>query len=144
MTPPSATEKITGSCLCGTVAFEFTLPTWFVGHCHCTMCQRAHGAGFVTWVGVREDSFRVTAGETDVVHYQSSEHTTRSFCGRCGSSMFCNNDQHDNAFDITVANLHGEIDRSVTSHFYYDCRAGWLTINDDLKKLGGESGTEPL
>jgi hypothetical protein len=144
MTPPSATEKITGSCLCGTVAFEFTLPTWFVGHCHCTMCQRAHGAGFVTWVGVREDSFRVTAGETDVVHYQSSEHTTRSFCGRCGSSMFCNNDQHDNVFDITVANLHGEIDRSVTSHFYYDCRAGWLTINDDLKKLGGESGTEPL
>ena len=138
------TPPMTGTCLCGTVAFEFQLPALFAGHCHCTMCQRAHGAGFVTWVGVREDGFQITAGEGDVVHYQSSDHTTRSFCGRCGSSMLCNNDTHDNIIDITVANLHRDIDRQIKAHVYYDCRAGWLTINDELRKLGGESGTEPL
>ena len=144
MTAETPTDVITGDCLCGTVAFEFDLPTLFAGHCHCTMCQRAHGAGIVTWVGVREDGFRVTSGQEEVVDYRSSEHTTRSFCGRCGSSMFCNNVHHENIIDITVANLHGDLDRPVKSHFYYDCRAGWLTVNDDLKKLGGESGTEPL
>jgi len=138
------TPTVTVSCLCGTVSFAFELPTLFAGHCHCTMCQRAHGAGFVTWVGVREDGFRITAGAADVVHYRSSAHTTRSFCGCCGSSMFCNGDNHENVIDITLANLHGDIDRAVDVHFYYDCRAGWLTINDDLKKLGGEGGTEPL
>ena len=139
-----STAIVTGSCLCGLVAFEFDLPTLFAAHCHCTMCQRAHGAGFVTWVGVREDGFRITAGAEDVVHFRSSSHTTRSFCRRCGSSMFCNNDNHENVIDITMANLHGDIGRAVKAHYYYDCGAGWLTINDDLKKLGGESGTEPL
>ena len=134
----------TGSCLCGAVAFAFELPTLFAGHCHCTMCQRAHGAGFVTWVGIREDGFRITAGAADVVHYRSSDHLTRSFCGRCGSTMFCNDDGHENVIDITLANVHGGIDRDPKAHVYYDCRASWVTIDDDLKKLGGDSGTEPL
>ncbi|MDE0942271.1 MAG: GFA family protein [Alphaproteobacteria bacterium] len=133
-----------GSCLCGTVVFEFTLPTVFAGHCHCTMCQRAHGAGFVTWIGVREDGFRITKGAGEVEHFKSSPHTTRSFCRRCGSSMFCNNDTHENLIDITLANVHGKIDREIKAHFYNDCRAPWTDVNDDLKKLGGESGTEAL
>ena len=144
MNTPMTAAVVTGSCLCGAVSFEFELPTLFAGHCHCTMCQRAHGAGFVTWVGVREDGFRITTGEAQVVHYRSSGHTTRSFCGLCGSSMFCNGDHHENVIDITVANLHGELDRAPKAHVHYDCRASWLTLNDDLKKLGGASGTEPL
>ena len=136
--------KITGSCLCGAVAFEAELPSRFVGHCHCTMCQRAHGAGYVTWIGVREDGFRITAGAGDVVDFRSSEHVTRSFCRRCGSTMFCNPDRDENVIDIAMANLHGDIDRKVKAHVFYDCRAGWLTINDDLRKLGGEGGTQPL
>ncbi len=138
------TLVVIGNCLCGAVAFEFELPTLFAGHCHCTMCQRAHGAGFVTWVGVREDGFRITAGVTDVVHYRSSDHVTRSFCGRCGSTMFCNDDNHENVIDITLANVHGSIDREPKAHVFFDCRASWVMIDDDLKKLGGNSGTEPL
>ncbi len=135
---------VTGSCLCGAVAFEFGLPTAFAGHCHCTMCQRAHGAGFVTWVGVRKDRFRITAGTEDLVQYRSSRHVTRGFCGRCGSSMFCEADEHANIIDITMANVHGEIDRDPGAHVYYDCRASWIEIDDELRKLGGERGTEPL
>ena len=138
------TPVITGSCLCGAVTFAFELPTLFAGHCHCTMCQRAHGAGFVTWVGVREDGFRVTTGAAGVVHYKSSDHVTRSFCGRCGSTMFCNNENQENVIDITLANVHANIDRQPKAHVYFDCRASWETIDDDLKKLGGDSGTEPL
>ena len=137
-------STITGSCLCGAVAFEFELPTLFAGHCHCTMCQRAHGAGFVTWIGVREDGFRITAGGDDVVHYRSSGHVTRSFCGRCGSSMLCNDVNHENVIDITLANVHGDIDRAPKVHAYFDCRASWLSVDDDLAKLGGEGGLTPL
>jgi hypothetical protein len=42
----NATTK-TGSCLCGAVALEFQIPTLFATHCHCSMCRRSNGAGFV-------------------------------------------------------------------------------------------------
>ena len=41
-----------GGCLCGAVRFTVTLPSLFCGHCHCTLCQRSHGAGYVTWFAV--------------------------------------------------------------------------------------------
>ncbi|MGE5337814.1 MAG: GFA family protein, partial [Gemmatimonadota bacterium] len=55
----AAPASAVGSCLCGAVGFEFELPPKWVAHCHCTQCQRAHGAAFVTWVGVDEALWRV-------------------------------------------------------------------------------------
>jgi len=46
--------------------------------------------------------------------------------------------------DITLASISEPIDRSPEMHFYYDSRADWTIVNDDLPKLGGETGTEPL
>ena len=48
-----------GACLCGDLAFEATLPSKWVAHCHCTLCQRAHGAPVVTWVGFDENQARI-------------------------------------------------------------------------------------
>ena len=136
--------KITGSCLCGRVAFEAELPSLFVVHCHCTMCRRAHGAGYVTWIAVREDGFRITAGADDVVDFQSSEHTTRSFCKSCGASMFCNDQRHENVIDLTLANLHGPADQPPGGHYYFDTHAPWAPIDDALPKFGGTTDTDPL
>lgn len=138
MTPTS----VTGSCFCGVVKFEIELPTLFCGHCHCTMCRRPHGASFVTWTAVPPEQFKITAGEQDITLYKSSEHGTRSFCRICGSQMFCQTEPE--AIDIALAALHGKIDRDPEEHCYFDSRADWTVVNDDLPKLGGESGDEPL
>ena len=50
-------ERVEGECLCGSVQFEVELPTTFCGHCHCSMCLRGHGAGFVTWFVVPRSRF---------------------------------------------------------------------------------------
>ena len=52
------------------------------------MCRRAHGAGFVTWVGSESDRFRLLSGAAELKRYQSSAQATRSFCGRCGTMLF--------------------------------------------------------
>lgn len=44
-----------GRCLCGDIQFSAQLPSKWVAHCHCTMCQRSSGAAFVTWVGLDAD-----------------------------------------------------------------------------------------
>lgn len=56
---------VEGACLCGAVRFEVGGPLDRVAHCHCTICQRAHGAAFVTWAAVPAERLRITAGERD-------------------------------------------------------------------------------
>ena len=115
-----------------------------VGCGHCSMCRRAHGAGYVTWVGVRTAQLRVVAGADCLVRYPSSDHGVRQFCGRCGSSLFCESTHHPERVDVTLTNLQGEIDRPPELHVYFDDRAPWVRIGDDLPRLGGTTGLEPL
>ena len=136
------TSIVTGSCFCGAVQFEIELPTTFCGHCHCSMCRRPHGASFVTWTGVPPERFAISAGKEQISTYQSSEHGTRSFCRICGSQMFCQTEPE--IIDIALAALHDRIDRDPEAHYYFDCRAEWTQVNDDLPKLGGEDGMQPL
>ena len=135
---------IRGGCLCGEVAFEVTPPAKFCIHCHCTMCRRANGAAFVTWVVMPEARVRMVAGEAALVRYQSSPGGSRSFCGKCGTQLFCQNDHHPGLIDVTRASLPDDAGFDPRSHIYYSDKAGWVEVNDGLRKLGGETGTEPL
>jgi hypothetical protein len=136
--------RVEGSCLCGTVAFHVALPTLFCAHCHCSMCQRNHGSAYVTWFGVPNDQLEIDTGADALVRYASSEHGSRTFCGRCGSSLFCENTEHPGHTDVPLANMHGEIDRVPQFHSYFDDHAAWLAVGDELPRLGGKTGTEPI
>jgi len=135
--------KVAGACLCGALRFEVELPTLYCAHCHCGMCRRAHGAGFVTWFGIPQERFRITAGAEKLVRYQSSEHATRSFCGGCGSSLFFATTQRPGELDVVLANMDGPIDRAPEFHVFIDDRADWVHIGDALPRLGGPTGLEP-
>ena len=120
------------------------MPSLFCAHCHCSLCRRSHGAGFVTWFSIPKTQLRITAGESDLVRYQSSDHGTRSFCGTCGSSLFFETTLHAERVDIALANMDGPIDREPQLHAFFDCRAEWVAVGDSLPRLGGETGVEPL
>jgi hypothetical protein len=134
---------VVGACLCGAVRFEVSGPLDRVAHCHCTLCQRAHGAAFVTWAAVPQERVRITVGETAVTHYRSSEIGTRSFCGRCGSSRFCTLDTHPGVIDVAVACLAAGQGAVPRAHLFWDDRVDWVDLKDGLPRLGGRSGMEP-
>lgn len=134
---------VEGACFCGDVRFSFELPTLFCGHCHCSMCRRSHGAPFVTWIAVPKSRFRLETPE-ELTRFASSDHGTRSFCRRCGSSLFCESTHHPEVMDVVLANVKGEIDRKPDCHFYFDDRVDWVEIRDGLPRKGGISGMEPL
>jgi hypothetical protein len=108
------------------------------------MCRRTHGAGYVTWVVLPREHFTLLAGQERLVHYRSSDHGTRSFCGTCGSTLLFESTHRPDTFDIVLANIAGEIDRAPEAHVFYSDRAAWVHVADDLPRLGGESGFEPL
>ncbi len=137
-------DTVPGACLCGGVRFAIELPTEFCAHCHCSMCRRAHGAGYVTWIVVPKERFRCVSGADRLVHYRSSDHGTRSFCGTCGSTLFFESTHRADTIDVVLANMAGEIDRGPQAHVFYSDRAAWTTVADDLPRLGGTTGFQPV
>jgi len=139
----STPREVRGGCLCGAVRFTVVMPTVFCAHCHCSMCRRNHGAAYVTWLSAPRGQVTVDCGTDQLTRYQSSEHGSRSFCSRCGSSLFCVSTRHPDIIDIPLANMDGPIDRAPESHIYFDDRPGRTIIADGLPRLGGASGLEP-
>jgi hypothetical protein len=140
----SAASAVPGACLCGGVRFRVALPTLFCAHCHCTMCRRNHGAAYVTWIGVARERLTLDAGAELLARYASSEHGTRTFCTRCGTSLFCENTAHPERVDVPLANMLGPVDRAPQLHAYFDDRAEWTLVEDALPRLGGKTGFEPI
>jgi len=136
--------RVDGACLCGAISFHIELPTSACVHCHCTMCQRNHGAGYVTWIALPTVRLTFDSGEDELVRYESSSHGSRSFCGRCGTSLFCVSTHRPEEVDIPLANLKSAIDRKPELHIFFDDRADWLLVDDGLPRLGGKTGVEPI
>jgi hypothetical protein len=137
-------EPITGSCLCGSVRFSSRAPSLFCGHCHCSMCRRSHGAGYVTWLIVPRDGFEVDSGAESLVRYASSDHGTRCFCGRCGATLLFESTLRADQVDIVLANLDVPADLGPQAHIHFDDRVDWVCTNDGLPRLGGPTGMEPV
>ena len=95
-------EQHEGGCLCGAVRYALNGEPKYSANCHCRSCQRAIGAGFVTWVAVKKDDFEVTKGE--IKYCETSPGMHRGFCGRCGSSLEGHGDGWDD-FYLTAASL---------------------------------------
>jgi hypothetical protein len=137
-------KEVSGHCLCGSVRYTAQLPSLFCAHCHCSMCRRSHGAGYATWFAVPRERLSVESGGEDLVRFMSSEHGSRSFCKRCGTSLFCDNAAYPDRVDIPLGTVDGPIDRAPQVHVFFDSRADWVAVGDELPRLGGRTGLEPL
>lgn len=132
-----------GGCLCGRVRFTVRPPVRFCAHCHCDNCRRAHGAAFVTWVGVKEDQLTFESGEDALVRYTTATEAFRTFCRDCGTTMFYAGPRWAGEVHIARGCIDDDADLPVTAHAYVDHRAPWIEILDDLPRYGGTSGSEP-
>lgn len=126
-----AVETRDGGCLCGAVRYRLRGAPTYAGNCHCRSCQRAVGAGFVTWVGAKPEDFEVTKGE--IALCETSPGVWRGFCGRCGSSLtFGGDDWTDVA--VTAATLDDPGSVAPQSNVYLDHKQPWVMIDDALRR----------
>ncbi len=98
----------------------------------------------VTWAGVPLERLRIVSGNELLERYASSQEAKRSFCRRCGSSLFFESTRWPDEVHVAVANL-DSMDRPVSAHVFFDDRAPWLELGEDsLPRFGGKTGVEPL
>lgn len=131
-------ENITrGSCLCGAVRFHLELPSKWCAHCHCSMCRKAHGAGYVTWVGFEAERFTLDAGEDALTWFDSSAGAQRGFCSRCGSTMFFRSERWAGELHVALGSLDDPIDREPQAHAFHDSHVDWMPLDDALTVYKG-------
>ena len=126
-------DHATGGCLCGQIRFAAALPSLWCAHCHCTLCQRAHGAAFVTWVGFPADRVALDPAAT-LRWYPSTPSAERGFCGTCGTTLFFRSERWDGELHIARACVEGPLDRAPQAHVFYATHVHWLDVADDLPK----------
>jgi molybdenum cofactor guanylyltransferase len=115
-----------GQCHCGKVRFVVHFPSRFCVHCHCASCRQSHSAGFVTWVGFNADQFAVLAGFDELVGYESSPGTRRTFCRTCGTKLFFESSRWPGEVHIPLAVFTSPIDREPEGHAFYEEHVAWI------------------
>jgi hypothetical protein len=126
-----------GSCLCGAVRYEIDGRLGPAGHCHCTMCRKAHGAAFGTYSRVRRSDFRVVSGAGHIRTYASSPGVSRTFCDTCGSTLQYVTDAKPGSFALALGTLDDDPGVRPVNHIFVGSKAPWFEIADDLPQHAG-------
>jgi hypothetical protein len=74
-----------GGCQCGAVRYSLTAVPRGASLCHCRMCQKAGGAPFMAFTGVKGENLIFTRGAP--AKFSSSEIAERGFCAACGTPL---------------------------------------------------------
>ena len=98
---------LTGSCMCGDVAYEVDAEPGAIVHCHCATCRKAHGSAFSTVTNVPRDRFRWTKGESLLRGFESSPGKQRYFWTQCGSHIVAERAGTGNSCCSAFASSHG-------------------------------------
>lgn len=122
-----------GACLCGAVQFEIDGEPAAAGHCHCTRCQRAGGGGSQTVVVAPAGSLHFGSGEELVSTYSEEGFSDRTFCSRCGSSLY---GEGEGLLFVSASLLEPGTPVQPQFHMMVDFKAPWDEIGGDLPQYG--------
>lgn len=131
-------QPANGKCLCGDIELTLALPSKWVAHCHCTQCRRAHGAAFVTWVGMPEGDVAIHDPQARLRWYASTPGIAeRGFCSRCGSTMLFRSSRWPGELHVALGNVDDAIDRAPQAHAFWDSHVAWAAVDPDdgLKRM---------
>jgi hypothetical protein len=123
---------LSGSCLCGAVAYEISGNLGPIGNCHCRTCQKAHSAAFATTARAERAAFRWTKGEDVVANFESTPgKKKRFFCPRCGTQLIAA--WNDASYVIVrVGSLDSDPGRGPVAHIWTSHKAPWHEITDTI------------
>jgi hypothetical protein len=102
MPSDSPIPPFAGGCQCGAVRYQLTAVPTGVAACHCRMCQKAGGAPFMAFAGVKLDELVFTRGQP--AKFASSELAERGFCAACGTPLTYHM-KGRNRVSVTIASL---------------------------------------
>ncbi len=129
--PPSAENPIKGSCLCGGVRFEISLPFRRANYCHCSRCRKHSGAAASAQGRVPREGFKLVAGAQLVGVYRPADGMAKAFCRVCGSSLFGGTWPEGREVSVRLGTLDDDPAIRPQYHSFVDSKAPWDESPDD-------------
>ena len=125
-------ETIGGSCLCGGVRFEVTLPFRRANHCHCSRCRKHSGTFGLTQGRVPRERFRLLSGADLLRTYRPDPaHAAKVFCVECGSSLFGGHWPDGDEVSVRLGSLDDDPRIRPQYRSFVASRAAWDELPDD-------------
>lgn len=122
---------MTGSCLCGRVAFNVTGPLRPVIACHSVQCRKTSGH-FVAASQAARDDLEVS-GEEHLAWYQSSETARRAFFAHCGSQLFWEPAGQE-VVSIMAGSLDGPTGLQIAQHIYCGPKGDYYEVPEQVRR----------
>ncbi len=81
-------NKVTGSCLCGSVKYTLNSEPQMALNCHCNICKKITGSAFESVLLIDQADFEINQGKDHLTVYQISKKAKKHFCNRCGTPIY--------------------------------------------------------
>jgi hypothetical protein len=125
-------DAVGGSCLCGAVRFEVTLPFTSANYCHCARCAKGSGSWGHAQARVPQERFRLLAGEDQIRVWRPEDGgAVKAFCSECGASLFGAHWPDGPEISVRLGSLDGDPEIRPAYHSFVDSRLPWVKLPDD-------------
>lgn len=132
--------SFSGACHCGKVVFKIDGKVLNVVNCHCSICRRANGGAFSSYLVVSDEAFKLTGGSEFLTSYAMSEQGEKNFCNICGAPIFNRNKLYSGVTIVPLGCLDDAAKFSPTVDIYCAERLPWVTLWRESKRY--ESGMQ--
>ena len=132
-------KAITGSCLCGNVAFEVAgQPLKFI-YCHCRSCQKSTGSIHAANLAFPRDSITWVRGEELIEKFVDTNENPgfpRRFCRTCGSPV-PKLSRNGEFWVVPSGTLDSDPGMRPQANIYWAEHATWYVPADQIPKNDG-------
>jgi hypothetical protein len=126
-------QKLTGSCQCSEIRYEYTGNPIEIYICHCKECQKQSGSAFGISVEVTRENFKVTHGIPKFWRRKANSGTSVNcaFCANCGTRPWHEPDAESRTLSIKGGTLDQPIDVSKAIHLWVSRKLPGVIIPDE-------------
>jgi hypothetical protein len=122
--------SVRGGCLCQAVRWRVDEVSP-LAHCHCSVCRKAHGTAFATFMAAPLVEFE--AGESALTIFESSPGFKRAFCSHCGSMV--PGVAPDGHCFVPAGGFIDDPGVTAKIHLFVPSKAPWHEITDGLRQF---------
>ena len=127
---------VSGRCLCGAIQYQVELIANQVYSCHCSMCQRSHGAAFATLALADGSTLVFVQGEEQLSAYFSGG-GYRAFCSNCGSRLMNYAEDKAQYLSVAVGCLETKDKIEPVANVCSETRFDWCPLSDKIPAYEG-------